>query len=259
MIQAVLRKIDHVAPLSEQDREALAALLRKRQRRIEARRDIVLEGQPPRHAIFMLAGWSCRYKHLHDGRRQTMAYLLPGDVCDLAIFGLPVLDHSLASIGPARIAEVPRHDMLDFLDRHPRIARAFAWVRVVAEAIGREWLVNLGQRSAGEKLAHLLCELSLRATRAGLCVDGRCPLLLTQSDLASTTGMSIVHVNRTLQELRGQGLVSVEGRQLRILAPVRLREIAQFDDTYLHLGKTGWRPDVDAAARPFRANATAVG
>jgi CRP-like cAMP-binding protein len=192
------------------------------------------------------------YKHLHDGRRQTMAYLLPGDACDLAVFGLPVLDHSLATIGSARIAEVPARQMQDLLDRHPRLARGFAWARVVAEAIGREWLVNLGQRSAAEKLAHLLCELSLRATSVGLCVDGRCPLPLTQIDLASTTGMSIVHVNRTLQDLRGRGLVSIEGRQLRILAPARLRDMAQFDDTYLHLGRPRRRPGLESASGPAR-------
>jgi CRP-like cAMP-binding protein len=237
MIQAVFRKLDLFVRLSDEERDRLAAVLRKRVRRVGPRQDISMEGLPARNAIFMLRGWACRYKHLSDGRRQTMAYLLPGDACDLAVFGLPVLDHSLATIGPAQLAEVPRREILDLLDRCPGLARGFAMARVAAEAIGREWLVNLGQRSAAEKLAHLFCELSLRATSIGLCVDGRCPLPLTQIDLASATGMSIVHINRTLQELRASGLVRVESRQLHIVDPAGLRDIAQFDNTYLHVGR----------------------
>jgi CRP-like cAMP-binding protein len=128
-----------------------------------------------------------------------------------------------------------RRGLLDVMDRHPRVARAFWYSTLVDESIAREWIVNVGHRSAFERLAHLLCELYMRMVSADLARDNRCDFPFRQTELADALALSAVHVNRTLMEMRRAELVSVGGRQLIIHDLVRLQAIAGFDPGYLHL------------------------
>ncbi len=239
MPDRLIAKLEQFTKLSTADKEALEQLASQRMRVLSAREDIVREGEKPRLVHVILSGWACRYKVLEDGRRQITAFLVPGDIGDLRMFILREMDHSLGALTGARVAEIPGDALLELTDRHPRIARALWWNSLVEEAVAREWVTSLGQRSAQERMAHLLCELFLRLRGAGLAEDGSCELPVTQADLADALGMSAVHVNRTLQEMRESGLVVWKGKRLTIPDLDVLRATALFNPNYLHLDREG--------------------
>ncbi|MDQ3247170.1 MAG: Crp/Fnr family transcriptional regulator [Pseudomonadota bacterium] len=196
---------------------------------------MIREGGQPEAVFLILKGWAYRYKHLEDGRRQILAYLLPGDLCDIQIFLFEKMDHSIGLLSDAVIVKIPSAEILDLMDRFPRIERALLWGTLVDEATLREWLLNVGQRFALQRVAHLFCELCVRLAVVGLVDEEESfTLPLTQADLADTTGMSAVHINRTLQRLRSDKLVSTSHGRLKILDFARLAEIAGFQETYLH-------------------------
>jgi CRP-like cAMP-binding protein len=193
----------------------------------------------------ILEGWACRYKMLEDGRRQIMAFLLPGDISDARIFVLRQMDHSVATLSAARVAEIPKERFVDLLDRHPRVGRALWWDSLVEGAIQREWTTSLGQRDALERISHLLCEVFIRLRGVGLTQGQSCELPVTQEELGDTTGMSTVHVNRTLSELRESGLIVLKGKQLTIPDLAALKSAAMFNPNYLHLENEGRAHDAN--------------
>lgn len=205
-------------------------------REVAPRRDLIREGDAPRHVHLVLDGWACRYKTLPDGRRQIVSILLPGDLFDPDIDLLATMDHSIGAITRLRVAELARSDLDALATSFPRVTRALSWQERVAAAIQREWTLNLGQRTAYERIAHLLMELFLRLKSAGLTTRNTCELPLTQNDIAETTGLTAVHVNRTIQELRRSGLIVLEGRRLTIPNIGALQAAALFNPSYLHLG-----------------------
>lgn len=229
---ALIRKLDGYATLAEEDRAALAGLM-SHVRSVERYAVLVEQDCVVDHAIIVFTGLASRYKRRASGRRQILAYLIPGDLCDRgALYGYP-LDHTIETLTQCQIAKVPRGHYLDLLERHPRIALALQRARLAEEATSREWMANIGMRSGPERLAHLLCELLERHGSIGQVSDDQFDLPLTQADLADTLGLSSVHVNRVLQTLRRDGLITFRGRRLRILAPRRLRELAEFEAGYL--------------------------
>ena len=133
------------------------------------------------------------------------------------------------------MAEITRQNFEAILEGHPRITQALWWDALVSMAIQREWTVNLGQRDALERVAHLLCELFIRLRSAGLTRGHSCTFPLTQAELADATGMSTVHVNRVLQQMRADGLVHTKGTVLTIPDWEALKMVGDFDPIYLHL------------------------
>lgn len=232
LASALARKLDGVAPLTEQDRAALAGLTGYA-RPVERHTVLLEQAGVADHALIVFAGFASRCKRRMSGQRQIIAYLVPGDLCDRgALHGYP-LDHAIETLTRCRIAKVPRAVYLDLLGLHPRIALALQHARLAEEATAHEWIANIGMRSGLERTAHLLCELLERLGSIGQISDGQFDLPLTQVDLADTLGLSSVHVNRVLQTLRRDGLISLRDRRLRILAPRRLRELAEFEAGYL--------------------------
>jgi CRP-like cAMP-binding protein len=203
-------------------------------RQVGPRTDLIQEGDKPTDVHLVMSGFACRYKVLPSGKRHIMAYLVPGDFCDLHVFVLNEMDHGIATLSACRVVDIPRPRILQLLDR-PAIARAFWIAALVDEATLREWLVNLGSRPAEERIAHLLCELLLRLRAVGLATGDRYELPLTQNDLADTMGLSSVHMNRVLQRLRSEGLIEFKQHQLVVLDPKRLMAFASFNPNYLHL------------------------
>ena len=236
------RRLEQFTRLSPEDKGALDELARERVRRFAAREYLAREGDKPECINLILSGWACRYKILEDGRRQIVAFLLPGDLCDFNVFILRAMDHSIAAIAPIAAAGISRETMERVMDQHPRVSRALQWDQLVTAAIQREWTVNNGQRSAFERVAHLLCELFLRLRAVGLVQEESCEFLPTQADLAEATGLTPVHVNRTLQELRRQGLITLEGRKLAIPDLAALQDAALFNPNYLHLDRESVDP-----------------
>ncbi|WP_296744192.1 Crp/Fnr family transcriptional regulator [Mesorhizobium sp.] len=245
MPDALIKKLEHFVHLSSNDKDVLARAAAERVRKLGAHEHIVAEGEKPKAINLMLDGWACRYKHLEDGRRQIVGFFLPGDLCDLNVFILREIDHSIASIGGVTVAEITRHAFETILDGHARIAQALWWDSLVTIAIQREWTVNLGQRDALERVAHLFCEIFLRLQAAGLTRGKSCHFPVTQTELADATGMSTVHVNRTLQELRNMRLINLTNRMLTIPDLPRLMRTGLFNPNYLHLEREGAHLDAN--------------
>jgi CRP-like cAMP-binding protein len=230
----LIRKFEHFAPLSETERQVLSEA-GSQVRRYGPHEDLILEGSATDGVKLILEGFACRYKLLPDGRRQIVAYLVPGDLCDVRVFMLKRMDHSIGTLSAVEAAVLSQESVLDMFTRYPGLARAFWWSTLVEEAITREWVVNVGHRTAFERLAHLFCEIFIRLKSVGLTQETRCDLPLTQNELADTLALSLVHVNRMLMEMRRARLVTFQNRQLVIHDLPGLQAAAGFNPNYLHL------------------------
>jgi CRP-like cAMP-binding protein len=239
MAEHLIRKLENFARLSASDKAVLQEVAAQDVRSVGARHDIAHEGDRPHSASLLLTGFAARYKLLEDGRRQIIALLVPGDLCDLRMSVFARRDHSIGALVPSKVAQIPEADARRLLSHSARLERALTWNSLLDEAISREWTVNLGRRNALERLAHLFCELHCRLRAVGLATNHACEAPLTQAELADTVGISDVHVNRTLMELRNRGLITLQGKSLTIHDMDGLRELALFDPGYLHLGRDG--------------------
>jgi CRP-like cAMP-binding protein len=210
---------------------------RKTVREVAARRDLIREGEKPRGVNLILEGWACRYKQLPDGRRQIVHFFIPGDLCDANVFILKEMDHSIGAISRVRYGEISPSDFEEMMAQSPRITRSLWHNELVNAAVAREWVANVGQRTAYEALAHIFCEMFLRLKSAGLTDGDSCEWPVTQTDLADATGLTAVHVNRTLQELRRAGLIELTGRRLTIGDLPALMQVSMFNANYLHLDR----------------------
>jgi CRP-like cAMP-binding protein len=212
---------------------------------VDAHRDLISEGDRPRYVHLMLDGWACRYKQLPDGKRQIVSMFVPGDFCDINVYILKYMDHSIGAITRLKVAMITPEEMNALTVQRPRVTQALWWHELVTAAVQREWTLNLGQRSAYERLSHLLIELYIRLAAVGRAQDGRCDFPLTQNDLADATGLTAVHVNRTLQELRRDELIELDRKQLRILDLKRMMDVSMFNPNYLHLDHEGRHLDAN--------------
>ena len=240
----VASKLEAFTRLSTDDRAAIARVSRN-VRFVEPRRDVISEGDKPRHVHLVLDGWACRYKQLPDGKRQIVSLFVPGDFCDVNVYILKYMDHSIGAITRLKVAMITPDEMNALTSERPRVVQALWWHELVTSAIQREWTLNIGQRSAYERLAHLLIELYIRLNSVGRAHDGRCDFPLTQNDLADATGLTAVHVNRTLQELRRDGLIELDRKQLQILNLEQMMDVAMFNPNYLHLDREGRHLDAN--------------
>ena len=229
----LIAKLETRAALGEEDRKALHTLYDDC-REIGARRNLIREGDRPDHVVLMIDGWAARYKLLPDGARQITAFLLPGDFCDLHVTILGEMDHGIVTLTRSGVAFVPRQKM-DELTERPSLAKAFWWATLVDSAVLRAWIVNIGQRDAFEAIGHLICELYVRMKNIGLVNGHRFEVPLTQEEIADALGLTAVHVNRVLQRLRAQDLISFSRGMLTIHDYRRLEEVSGFDANYLHI------------------------
>ena len=234
MTNPLAAKLRNFAPLSKADEAVLDALCAD-VRPYRAKRDLIKEGDQPEFVFLLVEGWACRYKILHDGKRQIMAYLVPGDLCDVHIFILKQMDHSIGLLSDAKVAAISKAKMLKLFAERPNLAQALWWSTLTDEAVLREWIVNMGQREAYERIAHLLVEIWLRLKAVGQTAGGTFELPVTQVDLGDTLGLTPVHVNRMLQRLRADNLIEVSRGRLRIPDVQRLMAVTRFEPNYLHL------------------------
>jgi CRP-like cAMP-binding protein len=232
----LVAKLSAPVELSEEDRRAAHDICRN-VREVEARRDVIKEGDNPRHVHVIMEGWAARYKVVSDGARQITAILIPGDFCDLHVTILGQMDHGITALTRVKVAQVPHHVIEELPLERPRLGRAMWWSTLVDEATLRAWIVNLGRRDAAERIAHLFCELHARLKLVGLTDDGHFSLPMTQEVLADALGLTSVHVNRVLRRLRSEELIELQGGELTILNLPALRDLAGFDPDYLHGGR----------------------
>lgn len=233
MVNRFVNKLTELAQLTPADVTALEAAT-ARSRKYVARQDLIREGDEPGPVFVMLEGWACRYKILPSGTRQIMAFLMPGDACDLHVNMLAAMDHGIQAISSSQVGTISRAEMQAMMHDHPNIARAMYTAQLIDEGIMRAWIVSMGRRSSTERVAHLMCELYLRARNIGLTTDTEIALPLSQLVLADALGMTPVHINRVLKTLRLSGAMALRRGHLDILDPVKLAQIAGFDENYLH-------------------------
>lgn len=200
----------------------------------DARHDLIREGDKPGPIFVILEGWACRYKILPNGTRQLLAFLMPGDSCDLHVYLLAEMDHGIQTLTPCLVARIDRNDMDAMFDEHPVIMKAMYLSQLIDEGTMRAWITSIGRRSSIERVAHLMCELYLRARNIGLSHEENLVLPLSQIVLADALGMTAVHINRVLKQLRLAGAMTLKRGSLVIVDPVKLIQIAGFDENYLH-------------------------
>lgn len=226
-------KLSGLAKLSAEDISAIETITR-RSKPYDPQQDLICEGDQTGPMFVVLDGWVCRYKILPNGSRQIIAFLMPGDACDLNIKLLAQMDHSIQTITCATVATVHKSDMETLMLAHPNVAVAMYSAQLVDEGVLRAWIVSMGRRTGLEKTAHLLCELYLRLRNIQGTQQGEITFPLSQAVLADTLGLTPVYVNRVLMKLRKANAISVSRLSVSILDPENLIEIAGFDENYLH-------------------------
>jgi CRP-like cAMP-binding protein len=252
MMSPLIRKLEYGARLSDEEKRLLQNLIAGAED-VDGHEDLISEGDAPADVHVLLSGFACRYKTLPDGGRQIMAWLVPGDFCDLHVSMLGEMDHSIATLTPSTITYLPRNGLEVLTENHPTLTHALWWATLVDEAVLREWLVNMGRRPAHRQIAHMFCEVRVRLAAVGLAPDDTMDFPLSQTDLADTAGLSPVHVNRVIQQLRDEGLISWRGRVLKVLDVAGLEAFAEFNPNYLHLNHAPAEPLARAAAHLGRA------
>ncbi len=230
----MIRRLESVYTLTDDERHALQTLPMQVVA-IKADQDIVREGDRPSRSCLLLSGFACTYKVTAAGKRQIVSFNLPGDIPDLQSLHLKVLDNSIGTISPCSVGFLTHEALRDLCDRYPRIASAFWRETLIDAAIFREWVLNVGRREAYTRLAHVLCELLVRLEAVGLVQDHACDLPITQGEFADAIGVTPVHVNRVLQQLRADRLIELSGDRLNILDWEQLSQVGEFDPIYLHL------------------------
>ena len=235
MLNPLFTKLDCKIRLGPEERGALAGLIQTRARRLPARQDLYVEGDPVSPMRIVLDGWACRYDQLADGRRQIVELFLPGDIMGQDCLFAERQDHSACSISALSYAQISRSELETMVQQFPAVGQALLWDASVAAAIHRQWIRSLGRLSATQRIAHLFCELFYRSARAGLTRGTTFDMPMGQRDLGDARGLSTVQVNRTVQLLRSAGLLEWRRRVVEIADLPRLTRIAMFRPHYLEL------------------------
>jgi CRP-like cAMP-binding protein len=230
----MLRKLEYWAFLNEEDREALLALPYTR-KTIEPHHYIVREGDRPTHSCVLLSGLAYRHKIVATGARQILSIHMSGDIVDLQNSLLGIADHNVQALTNSEVAFIPREAVVQLAFERPAIGQALWYDTLVDGSIFREWIANVGRRDARTRIAHLLCEFALRQEAAGLGNHMEWELPMTQEQLADCTGLTPIHVNRMLQSLGRDGLISRTRRSVTVNDWKALAKAGDFESTYLHL------------------------
>jgi CRP-like cAMP-binding protein len=234
ILNPLVRKLESVASLSAEEKAAVLDLpITVRQMRAD--HDIVRERDRPTQCCLVLDGWLCRYKILETGTRQIFSFHISGDIPDLQSLHLKVMDHNLGSLVQSTVAFIQHESVKSLAKDFPHICNVLWRDTLIDAAIFREWMVGMGRRDAPSRIAHLLCELFTKMRAVGLTRGYTCDFPITQSVMGDALGLSTVHVNRSLMELRGKGLIKLEKQVLTILNWDGLQEEGGFDPLYLHL------------------------
>jgi CRP-like cAMP-binding protein len=234
-LEPLLRKLEYRQQLSSEDRAAVLALPHWT-RHLEPHEYIVRQGDTPQHSCVLLAGFAARSKTGGHGQRQIVAVHMKGEIVDLQNSLLGVADDDVQMLTRGRIAMISRQHIERVAAERPAVGRAMWIDTLVDAAIFRQWIMNVGRRDAKTRLAHLFCEFSLRLKLAGFGQHACYELPMTQNQLADATGLTPVHVNRTIKILERDGLITrSSARSIQIGDWRKLAEVGEFDSTYLHM------------------------
>jgi CRP-like cAMP-binding protein len=236
MISVHLKKLRRRIDLSPQEESAIRGAVAQ-MRNVPADEVLVRSGEHLNSGIILLDGWLARSKDLPGGERQVTELHVAGDFADLHGFTLKRLDHDVLALSDCVIGVVPHERLREITENHPRLARIYWCSTDVDAAITRELALSLGQRSAVSRMAHLFCELYVRLNAVDRAEPDGYAFPLTQRELSECLGFTVVHANRTIQELRRRGLVELASRRVKILDWAGLECVAEFDPAYLYLDR----------------------
>jgi CRP-like cAMP-binding protein len=230
------RKLSNYDVVSDEEMRVLEHAIRT-VRSFEPGQELVGVDDRPANSSILVEGWAARSKTLEDGGRQITAIHVPGDFVDLHSFLLRKMDHSVVAFSPCRVASVPHERLRAISEKQPHLTRLLWLNTLVDAAIHRNWIVAMGRMSASARMAQLICELYTRLAAVDLARGYEFEFPLTQPVVADALGLSLVHVNRSVREIRARQLIAWRSRMVKILDWERLVEFAQFDPTYLSLSK----------------------
>ncbi len=233
-LEQLVRNLELRAPLPAEDREAVLSLPHQL-KTLEAGTYTVREAEPPEYCAVLVSGFAYRQKLTGNGSRQIVAIHIPGDALDFQNLFLNVSDHSVQMLTRGEVAMVARAEIQELARSRPAIAHAIVVKILVEASIFREWVLNVGRRDSGTRIAHLLCEMAVRLESEGLAKDYGYDLPMTQEQLADAVGLTPVHVNRTLKALELDGLIKRTKRNISFPDWQRLRTVGDFNQRYLHL------------------------
>lgn len=235
-VDKLLMKLRQRDDIPAEEEEALRSIVEP-PKAYSARKVLIEEGVPLERSALLVDGLIGRFKDMRDGQQQISELHVVGDFADLHSFTLKRLDHGILALTDCKISWVQHAALRLVIDQFPHLGRMLWFSTNLDAAIHRAWTVSLGRRDAVERLAHLLCELQVRLEVVGLADPTGYPLALTQNDLANCLGLTAVHVNRVLRELRERGLATFRGGHVTIADPAGLRDLAEFSPDYLFLEK----------------------
>ena len=230
--ERLIRGLQSIGEISSAD-EALVRELPLRVQPVGAHQDVVREGKKLTECCLVVEGFFCRHKLVDGGQRQILSFHLPGDLPDLLSLHLDTMDYSLGSLVPSQIAFIPHAALRQAMLQSPTLTDLFWRSTLIDAAIFRAWLASVGRRPSYQRIAHLFCEMFVRMRSLGLAEEMGFVLPITQTELGDALGLSAVHVNRTLQQLRQDGVIVSRGRYNSFSDWARLQKAGDFDPSYL--------------------------
>lgn len=237
-LMPMIRKLAKRSPLGLAETQALLALPYEMATN-DPGRYLVREGDRANQCILLVSGFVFRSKIAGSGSRQILSIHLCGDLVDLQNSLLDEADHNVQALTRAEVAHIPQQAILAVADAYPAIARALWRDTLVDGSIYREWILNIGQRDARQRISHLVCEIVLRQEEAGLCQGPSYEWPMTQEQIGDATGLTPVHVNRTIQALRKDGLIATGSRSVTVTDWPGLQRAGDFSRAYLHQAALG--------------------
>lgn len=236
MVNPLIRQLQSRDLISNEEKQVLERLI-SRIVQFDAGQIIVRAGSRPSESCILVEGLACQYKSVANYKRQITAFHVPGDFIDLHGFILKRIDHTVAALVPCKIAFVSHEALSEVIERHPHLGRLLWLCTLVEGAAHHEWMASLGNLPAAARMARLLCELFVRLKTVGHTDGASFRLPLTQAKMGEALGLSHVHVNRVLQQLRAEELVIWRQDTVTIPDWKRLCHVGYFDPSYLYLGR----------------------
>jgi CRP-like cAMP-binding protein len=230
---ALVRRLRTISGIDEDDVQAIRSLPVSI-KHYRANQPAVRDGARPTECCIIAEGFCVRAKITSSGQRQILSIHIPGEIPDLQSLHLHVMDHDLITLTGCTLGFISHGPLRDITRRRPNIAQILWRDSMVEAALFREWIVNVGRRPALNRLAHTIVELRERLKVIGRVADNQFDMPLTQQQVGETMGMTAVHANRIIKQLRDEAVVDFCRGRVTILDEARLQQLADFDDCYLH-------------------------
>jgi CRP-like cAMP-binding protein len=230
---ALIKRLRTYDAISEEDLETIRALPIT-VKDYPAEGPVVRDGQRATECCLVIEGFCIRSKTLSDGKRQILSIHIPGEIPDLMSLFLHVMDHDLSTLTPCKLGLINHETLRQLHRRRPSVAEMFWRDTLIDAAMFREWIVNVGQRPAPARLAHVMMELRERLRVIGRVDGTNFEMPLTQEEIGDALGITSVHANRVIRQLREDGVVELQRGRATVVDENKFRELADFDNRYLH-------------------------